>query len=143
MASANLELVRTIRGAWDRGEFAAVDWAHPQLEFVIVDGPAPGAWTGLAGMAAGWREFLSGWEGWRATASDYRELDASRVLVLVELSGRSRASGREIGRGGKAQGANVFHLRDGKVTRFALYLERDRALADLGLTAQVNAAAIE
>jgi hypothetical protein len=41
MAPANLELVRGIRGAWDRGEFAAVDWAHPQLEFVIADGPTP------------------------------------------------------------------------------------------------------
>jgi len=140
MASANLELVRGIRGAWDRGEFAAVDWAHPQLEFVIADGPTPGTWTGLAGMAAGWREFLGGWEDWRATASDYRELDGSRVLVLVELSGRSRASGLDIARSGKGQGANVFHLREGKVTRFVLYLERDRALTDLGLAAEADAA---
>jgi hypothetical protein len=127
MASANLELVRGIRGAWDRGEFAAVDWAHPQLEFVIADGPTPGTWTG-------------GWEDWRATASDYRELDGSRVLVLVELSGRSRASGLDIARSGKGQGANVFHLREGKVTRFVLYLERDRALTDLGFAAEADAA---
>ncbi len=143
MASPNLELVRAIRGAWDRGEFTAVDWADPQLEFVIADGPTPGTWTGLAGMATGWREFLGGWEDWRATASDYRELDSSRVLVLVELSGRNRASGLDIGGTGKAQGANVFHLRDGKVTRFVLYLERDLALAELGLAAQADGATPE
>jgi ketosteroid isomerase-like protein len=133
MPSANLELVRAIRAAWDRGEFAAVEWAHPGIEFVIADGPTPGRWAGLAGMAAGWREFLSDWEDWRARATSYQEVDDGRVIAFVELSGRNRASGLEIGQMGGARGANVFHLRDGQVTRFVLYLDRARALADLGL----------
>jgi ketosteroid isomerase-like protein len=29
--------------------------------------------------------------------------------------------------------ANVFHLRDGKLTRLAAYVDAQRALADLGL----------
>jgi ketosteroid isomerase-like protein len=132
--SANLDLVRSLRAAWDRGDFTSVDWADPEIEYVIVGGPSEGSWTGLAGMAMGWREFLSVWEEWRATATEYRELDDERVLAVVDMHGRSRTSGaapRQI----DATGANLFHVRGGKVTRFVLYLDRDRALADLGLEA--------
>jgi hypothetical protein len=90
-------------------------------------------------MAAGWREFVAGWEDWRAKATGFRELDSERVLVFVELSGRNRASGLEVKQIGSAQGANLFHVSDGKVIKFVLYLDRERALADLGLASDPDA----
>jgi hypothetical protein len=84
-------------------------------------------------MAKCWRAFLADWEDWRARTTDFRELDSERVLALVELSGRHRASRLEVGQLASTTGANLFHVRDGKVTRFVLFLDRDRALADLGL----------
>jgi ketosteroid isomerase-like protein len=83
-------------------------------------------------MAEGTRDRLSLWEEYRVEAEEYRELDAERVLVLVHRSGRGKMSGLEIGQM-RMQGAHVFHVRDGKVTRFVAYADRERALADLGL----------
>ena len=97
MASANLDLVRSLYAAWQRGDFSSAEWAHPEIEFMFADGPTPGRWTGKAGMAEGMRGFLSAWEGWRAEADDIRELDDERVLVLEQYCGRGRTSGVELG----------------------------------------------
>jgi ketosteroid isomerase-like protein len=84
-------------------------------------------------MAEGFRTFASAWEELRFEADEYRALDDDRVLVLYRWSGgRGKASGVEVGQI-RSEGANVFHVRGGKVTRMVNYLDRDRAFADLGL----------
>jgi len=75
---------------------------------------------------------MSAWEGYGIEAEEYRELDNERVLVLVRLSGRGKVSGIEIG-AMSAHGAEVWHVREGAVTRLVMYWYRDQALADLGL----------
>ena len=130
--SANLDIVRSIYAAWERGDYGSADWADPEIDYVFADGPTPGTWTGLAGMAEVWRDWLSAWEDLNVEADEYRELDDERVLVLSRYSGRGKTSGLELGQTG-AKAATLFHIRDGKVTRFVGYWDRDRAFADLGL----------
>jgi hypothetical protein len=129
--------VRSIRSAWDRGDFfesgdlfsSVVEWAHPEIECVFADTPDSGTSFGVPDMVRRLREFLGAWEGWRVEADEYRALDDERVLVLTHPRGRGKASGVDIG----AKGAELFQIREGKVTKLVLYGDRDRALADLGL----------
>jgi ketosteroid isomerase-like protein len=130
--SANLNLVRSIYADWERGDYSSAEWAHPEIEYVAADGPSPGSWTGLVGMAEGFRIWLSAWEEFRSEAEEYRELDNERVLVLARFSGRGKTSGLELGQMG-TKGAVLFHVRAGKVRRLTLFWEAERALADLGL----------
>jgi ketosteroid isomerase-like protein len=130
--SENLDLVRSILTANERGDYSSTAWAHPDIEFVVADGPSPGRWTGLDGMAEGWLDMANAWEQLRTVADEYRELGVERVLVQVRRSGRGKTSGVELG-GIDSDGAALFHVRDGRVTRLVVYFDRDLALADLGL----------
>jgi ketosteroid isomerase-like protein len=137
MASANLELVRSLYAGWQRGDYSSVEWADPEIEFVIADGPSPGSWKGLSGMAEGFGSILSAWEEWRSEADEYRELDGERILVLVHQSGRGKTSGLEIAEM-RTKGAGLYHVGGGKVTRIVLYFDRERAFANLGLASEVD-----
>jgi ketosteroid isomerase-like protein len=129
----NVEIVRSICAAWERGDYSSTEWADPDIELVFSDGPAPGNAKGLAGMAAAWREFLNAWDEFHQQAEGYLELDDERVLVSFRFSGRGKTSGMDLGQMG-SKGAGLFHIREGKVIRFAGYLDREHALADLGLS---------
>jgi ketosteroid isomerase-like protein len=138
-APSNVDLVRSIFAAWERGDYSSAAWAHPEIELVFADGPSPGSWTGLAGLAEGWRGVLSAWEEYRHEADEYRELDGERVLVLHHWSGRGKTSGLEVGRM-RAQAAILFHVHDGKVTRLVGYFDRERAFTELGLSSEGGSA---
>jgi ketosteroid isomerase-like protein len=136
MSQENVDPVRSIYAAWERGDFSSAEWADPEIEYVHSgDGPEPGVWTGLAGMAQGFRDWVSAWEEFRIEADEYRELDDERVLVLTHAGGRGKTSGLEVGQM-RADGASVFHVRGGKVTRLVVYVDRETGLADLGLSEQ-------
>jgi ketosteroid isomerase-like protein len=132
--SENLDLVRSIYADWERGDFSAAEWAHPEIEYLVLRaaGFPPSSAKGRTEMRDTARDNIEVWAQLRIAAEEYRELDSERVLVLDDVSGRGKRSGLEIGQLG-AGGAHLFHVRGGMVTRLVVFPDRDRALADLGL----------
>ena len=130
--SANLDPVRSIYAAWERGDFGRTDWVHHEIAWAWVGGPEPSSGTGMAGIGAPMRNWLTAWDGWYLETTEYRELDGERILVLYRGVGRGKTSGLEMGQMATDM-ANLFEVRDGKVVRLVVYWERDLALADLGL----------
>jgi ketosteroid isomerase-like protein len=132
VSEENVELVRSIYAASERGDFTAAEWAHPDIEYVVADGPDAGSWRGLADMADAARARLSPWEGYRIEADEYRALDDESVLVLIRRSGRGKSSGLDLDNLA-TEGAQLIQVRDGRVVRYVTWLDRKRAFADLGL----------
>ncbi|MFL5906367.1 MAG: nuclear transport factor 2 family protein [Solirubrobacterales bacterium] len=131
--SRNLDLVKSIFAQWEEGDFSSSEWADPEIDFEMVGGLSPGRWRGVAEMAQVWATMLRAWVDLRAIPDEFRELDDDRVFVLLRNQGRGKGSGIEV-REISAKSANVFTVRDGKVTSLILYWDRDQAIADLGLT---------
>jgi ketosteroid isomerase-like protein len=138
MASANLDLARSIYSNWERGDFSSTAWADPEIEYVIVDGPAPGSWKGLTALEEAGLGVLRAWKDLRVEAEACRELDNERVFVLTRLSGRGKTSDLELGQM-RAKGLDLLHIRDGKVIRFVLYWDRARAFTDIGIAPETDA----
>ena len=133
MSLENVDLVRSIFAGWEAGDFSSAEWAHPEIECVMADGPSAGSWKGLSGMAEAQRDWLTAWENLRQEAEEYRELDSERVLVLHRFSARGKKSGLDLGQM-RGEGAALFNIRSGKVIRLVHHFDRERALADLGLS---------
>jgi ketosteroid isomerase-like protein len=130
--SENLELVRSIYADWQRGDFGRPDWVDPEIEYVWIGGPAPGAWTGVTEMIDSFRYWLGAWQKWRVHGDELRELDGDRVLAFVHASGRGKTSGIDLSSESMSF-VQVFHISDHKVTRLLNYFDRAGALADLGI----------
>jgi ketosteroid isomerase-like protein len=130
MSEENVEIVRMLYAAFAQGDF----WAHPEVYDPDVRGGRvmgsdtegaglSGEWHGVQELAKGARQWMEAWEDLRVQAEEY--LDAGeKVVVLTRQIGRARASGIPLNR----EMADVYELRDGKVTAVHFYWSRHQAL---------------
>src|SRR4051794_1052748 len=127
MSRENVEITVSIFAAWGRGDFTSADWADPDIEFVGADGVVA---RGTDETVGRWSDFLDAWDHFVVLADEIVEATDDRVLVMVRFQGQGRGSGTPIA---DFSGANLFTLRDGKVTRLVLYTDRKAALEAAGL----------
>ena len=132
MSQENVDFVRWISAAHERGDYGSAEWAHPDIEYVIVGGLMQGSWKGRVAMAKAAGELFSTSDEHRTVVEEVRPLDGERVLVLAHTSGRGKASGVELD-AAQWQVAALYQVRDGKVIRHVAYMDRADAFADLGL----------
>jgi ketosteroid isomerase-like protein len=130
--SENLDLVRSIYADWERGDFSSMDWAHPEIEYVVVDFIEPARRVGREATAAAILAIYGDWEEPRIEADEIRLLADGRILVLNHLAARGKASGIDVS-SMQRNGAAILSLRDGMVMRYLSYFDRAKAFADLGL----------
>lgn len=128
---SNADLVRALFDDFNRGDFEAafakvsedVDWGEPP------DMPdTGGAYRGHDGLVEGFGRFMRAWERIDVDLEDVMEREDDRVVVQTRWRGRSKGTGIEVDQ----RVAQVYELRDGRVTRVRQFRTLDEALADAG-----------
>ena len=115
-------------------------FVSPELETVLDPRHAPmgiptthnraGRLVGIEGFIAVWREWASAWESWVVTPNDFIAVGDERVLIPMEIKGRSRTQQVEF----SVEGANLVTIREGRLTRVELFFQREEALEAAGLS---------
>jgi hypothetical protein len=131
MSQENVELVRRLYGAWNRGDMVALaDVFDPEVEVrpALSAFLASTIYRGHEGIAAWYAETNEPWAALRAEPN--RVLDAGeRTVVLIGL--RARVPGGQVDV--DAEIAHVLTIRDGRIVRLDGYEEPEAALAAAGL----------
>jgi ketosteroid isomerase-like protein len=130
MSERNVEIVRQMYDAMNRGEFpdAMLDLLDPRIAYVNPpDAVEPGVRHGLPAFRRAVAKLFEGWESWRAQPEDL-QADGDRVAVVVRYRAVGRGSGLEV----DGRESALWTLRDGKVVRYEWFHGPDDALTALG-----------
>jgi ketosteroid isomerase-like protein len=126
----NVETVRRLYAAWERGDFAAeMDSYDPAVELVIDYGPDRISANGVDEMRRVWREQLTLWDFWRPGPIERVVEHDDHVVVGHSLRGRSKR-----GLSVESQNAGAaFTFRDGRVIRIVATEHITKTLEAVGL----------
>jgi ketosteroid isomerase-like protein len=92
MSHENVEIAREIYRDWERGDFSSVEWADPDIEFMLGSGADEAVHRGTEAIGQAWTEWLRAWDEFRVEAEKFLDL-GDDILVLVKFGGRGKTSG--------------------------------------------------
>jgi ketosteroid isomerase-like protein len=138
MSQANVETVRRLYSLGAdaagivRGDYDDVlrDYFHPDFEVVppFAYPDSESSYRGADGLRRWFRQMDEIWSDFRTEPE--RLFDAGeQVVVFVRVSGAAKGSGHALA----ISTAHVLTLRDGRVTRTEIFLDRSEALEAAGL----------
>jgi ketosteroid isomerase-like protein len=128
MAGEAVDLVRRLFDAFERRDDGAMmELWHPRAEVELHLGPEIGHYRGRDGVRQAFATFLGRWDDYELQIEDMIEQDG-RVVVLLDETGKGKGSGVAV----RWRSTQVYEVRDGQVTSFTVYPNRD-VLPELGL----------
>ncbi len=134
MSQENVDLVREMWAAYDRGDFAtsleayANDTVWDDTSY-RPDGAVHVGREALAQLVGSWREAWD-WESYTVEVERLDDVGDGRVLVVLRESGRGRGGGVEL----TNHFAQIASLRGGRITRTIVYRSPAEALEAVGLS---------
>ena len=133
MSRENVEIVRRVAEAWQSDDLEGfLCLLDPEIEGLTAIerglGSAGSVFHGHEGVRELWNLWRTEFEDVWIETGEVRDLGGKRVLRLAHIRFRGPGSGIVV----ESQLALLMTVRDGKVTRYVGYMDRDRALADLG-----------
>jgi ketosteroid isomerase-like protein len=129
MSQEHVELVRAALEAFQRGDLdAAMKDAHPDMVIKRVD-PDGAVFHGRDGLVALMADWVEGFEEWSYRAEEF--IDAGdHVVVRLYQWGRGAGSGAMV----DGNFWLTYAFEGGKVRRFMLFSDRERALEEAGIS---------
>jgi hypothetical protein len=150
MSRENVELVKAIHPTGvDLVEFFAEDevavaafmeWGPPdafaddfEVRFISQSPGVEVEYRGLDGFVEGWREWLEPWASYRLEVEQI--LDAGdEVVALLQVRAKTKHGSVAM----EHAPGSVWTIRDGKIVRLLLFLDRKEALKTVGLSENVE-----
>jgi ketosteroid isomerase-like protein len=131
MSQENVEIVRTMYEAFNRGDYStALESIDPDIEVNVASrGMFDGVHRGHDGLSKMLADFWTEFEGVRMEIEEWIPA-GDDVVAVAHARGRGKVSGIEV----DVRMGQVWTLRDGKAVRWQIFEGRDAALEAAGLS---------